>query len=204
MGNYYGIVRSPDYLEHFGVLGMKWGVWNAETRARREGRPEKKELTPEEIAAKKQKRAETAKKIFEGAKKVAAVTYDIAKIAMSIYLAKQLTALSLNTFATASMQATKVMATADMATNGMRFLSSSEGQNALNTLYNTVNTGANVAYDPSVQQFMNAFSTINSSQMNQLGSSFASGFYSTAQQAVANGQAMDSAVIDEYLRSLPR
>lgn len=28
---------SEAYLEHHGVKGMKWGVWNAETRARRAG-----------------------------------------------------------------------------------------------------------------------------------------------------------------------
>ena len=27
-------VVGEDYLEHYGVKGMKWGVWNAETRAR--------------------------------------------------------------------------------------------------------------------------------------------------------------------------
>ena len=26
MDNYYAVVRSPNYLEHYGILGMKWGV----------------------------------------------------------------------------------------------------------------------------------------------------------------------------------
>lgn len=29
MGEYYGIQRSPDYLAHYGVKGMKWGVQRA-------------------------------------------------------------------------------------------------------------------------------------------------------------------------------
>lgn len=33
----YYVVRSDNDLAHHGILGMKWGVWNDETRARRTG-----------------------------------------------------------------------------------------------------------------------------------------------------------------------
>lgn len=35
--NYIVIRTSDDHLEHHGILGMRWGVWNDETRARYTG-----------------------------------------------------------------------------------------------------------------------------------------------------------------------
>lgn len=36
MSRYYAVVYGSS-LAHHGILGMRWGVWNAETRARYEG-----------------------------------------------------------------------------------------------------------------------------------------------------------------------
>ena len=53
----YKVIRSDNYLKHFGVLGMHWGEWNEETRARymggskrsgqvgEDGKPKKRGLT---------------------------------------------------------------------------------------------------------------------------------------------------------------
>ena len=45
---------DSEYLEHFGIKGMKWGVWNEETRSRRNGG--KRKLTRSEKADIKSKK----------------------------------------------------------------------------------------------------------------------------------------------------
>ena len=53
---YYQVIRSPDYLEHHGIPGMKWGVWNEETRARRTGSHKRAHKDYSKMSDKKLKR----------------------------------------------------------------------------------------------------------------------------------------------------
>jgi hypothetical protein len=68
---YYSVIRSPDYLEHHGIKGMKWGVWNEETRARKTGssrRKPKKDYS--KLSDKKLKRELTRRKQIKELKKM--------------------------------------------------------------------------------------------------------------------------------------
>lgn len=58
MGVYYAVIRSGE-LQHFGIKGMKWGVWNEETRARRTGqhKPKTAAQKRKEVAKRKDKKA---------------------------------------------------------------------------------------------------------------------------------------------------
>ena len=52
----YSVIRSDEYLEHHGIKGMRWGIWNDETRERYAGFKNKakkriKESTVKEQAA---------------------------------------------------------------------------------------------------------------------------------------------------------
>ena len=53
---YYQVIRSPNELEHHGILGMKWGVWNEETRARRMGSRRRQHKDYAKLSDKKLKR----------------------------------------------------------------------------------------------------------------------------------------------------
>ena len=53
--NYY-ISNSSNYLAHHGVLGMKWGVWNDETRARRTGSHKRSQKDYSKMSDKRLKR----------------------------------------------------------------------------------------------------------------------------------------------------
>jgi hypothetical protein len=153
MSNYF-IERSPDYLEHHGILGMKWGVWNSETRARRLGekRPpkEKKELTPEEIEAKRIKKEEFKKKAIAGLKTLGKATYEIARTAAMIYMAKQLTTIMAGQVLNTSMQLSKITATNQLLNNGYAIMNDPSFQNTLNTTMTVVDKGYQIANSPNV------------------------------------------------------
>lgn len=170
MSNYF-IERSPDYLEHHGILGMKWGVWNSETRARRLGEKkppkEKKELTPEEIEAKRIQREETKKKVVAGLKTLGKVTYEVARTAAMIYMAKQLTTIMAGQVLNTSMQLSKITATNQLLTNGYTIMNDPNFQNTLTTTMNTVDRACEVANNPNIGatlQFLNnpqTYQTVN-------------------------------------------
>lgn len=149
-------------LYHHGILGQRWGIRRFQNydgtqingaKAIFSSAGKRKELTPEELADKelrKQKAAETRKKVWNGLKTVASVTYDVARIAGSIYLAKQLGGImAMEVIATGNKLAT-AGATAQMMSNGYQFLSSPEGQNTLNQTVATLDSADKLLSNPNV------------------------------------------------------
>lgn len=53
---HYYTITSSNYLAHHGVLGMKWGVWNDETRARRTGSRKRSQKDYSKMSDKRLKR----------------------------------------------------------------------------------------------------------------------------------------------------
>ena len=52
--DYYSITTYPIIIAHYGTKGMKWGVWNAETRARRSGSSNSVKVKAKQFASSKQ------------------------------------------------------------------------------------------------------------------------------------------------------
>ena len=76
---------SSAYLEHFGVKGMHWGVWNDETRARRMGGTGAVRKNETDASAKRKGLTDKQKKMLKGA---AIGLGTAAAIGGGVYLAK--------------------------------------------------------------------------------------------------------------------
>ncbi len=64
MSRYYAVVYGPS-LAHHGILGMRWGVWNAETRARYEGAKSSLDASEKITKAVRDKKANKRKGLIE-------------------------------------------------------------------------------------------------------------------------------------------
>lgn len=148
-------------LYHHGILGQRWGVRRFQnydgTLIKGKGvfssLGKKKELTPEEQAdkeARKQHNAEMRKKAWEGAKKFAQVTYDVAKIAGSIYLAKQLGGImAMEVISTGNRLAT-AGTYGQMMSTGINYMNSPEGMQFMNTAMSTIDSANRLVSSPNV------------------------------------------------------
>ena len=182
------MTMNNNYLTHHGILGQRWGIRRFQNydgtliNGSKAVFKKKEPLTPEEQAEKKAKAAETRAKVWNGVKTAAMVTYDVAKIAGSIYLAKQLGGImAMEVISTGNKLAT-AGATAQMMQNGYNFLSSAEGQNTLNQTVNTINAADKMLSNPNVTNMYNyASNPSNQQDWVKLINTFSSAANSTMQ-----------------------